>query len=283
MSFQARASAYVCLSFLLVCQARAQQQSAAQDHISQPMQLPLSGLTMQPGSVNSTQSTTNAGGGNSVNLINSSVNVQGTYMGSVPTGLNTGTVLPLTLEHALALGLRYNLSQISQLQTVRQAQAVQAIARSALLPHLDSVVTETLDQLNLRTAGVLTPAFPEVVQFNFFDARAGRLQQTVLDFVQLGNLRSAGENVKASEAGARDARDQIVLSVAGTYLQLIATNARISSAQAQVESSRAVNKQAADRLRIGLAARIDASRTRVQLKPTSSGCVRSWPISTARS
>ncbi len=113
---------------------------------------------------------------------------------------------------------------------------------------------------------MLTPAFPEVVTFNFFDARAGRLTQTVLDFVQLANLRSATEEVKGAQAGARNARDQIVLAVGGTYLQLIATNARIQAARAQVESSRAVNKQAADHWRIGVAARIDAIRTQVQLQ-----------------
>jgi outer membrane protein TolC len=236
------------------------------DHVSQPAQVPLSGATAQSGTVTSSQSTTNAGGGNSVNLINTSVNVQGDYSGSVPTGLNTGTVLPLTLAHALTLGLRYNLGQINQQNTVRQAQAMRTVARSALLPKLDAVLTESLQENNLRTLGVLTPAFPEVVTFNYFDARAGRLSQSVLDFVQWGNLRSATENVKAAQAGVRDARDQVVLAVGGTYLELIATNARIDSARAQVESSRAVNKQAADRLRSGVAARIDASRTRVQLQ-----------------
>lgn len=98
-------STVACLNCLFLWNAAAQQQSAMQDHVSQPVQIPLSALTSQPGSVTSTQSTKNAGGGNSINIINSSVNVQGTYSGSVPTGLNTGSVLALTLEYALKLGL----------------------------------------------------------------------------------------------------------------------------------------------------------------------------------
>src|SRR5882757_7531513 len=53
---------------------------------SPPIQLPASGRGLQPGSVGTTQSTVNAGGQNSVNLIDSSVNIQGSYQGSVPTG-----------------------------------------------------------------------------------------------------------------------------------------------------------------------------------------------------
>jgi hypothetical protein len=53
---------------------------------SNPIQLPASGRVLQCGSVSTTHSTVNAGGQNSVNLIDSSVNIQGTYQGSVPTG-----------------------------------------------------------------------------------------------------------------------------------------------------------------------------------------------------
>ncbi len=54
----------------------------------------------QSGSVTSSQSTTNTGA-NSVNLIESSVSVQGAYAGSVPSGISTVTVLSLTVDYAL--------------------------------------------------------------------------------------------------------------------------------------------------------------------------------------
>ncbi|MDQ6677774.1 MAG: hypothetical protein M3Z09_10815, partial [Acidobacteriota bacterium] len=74
---------------------------------SSAVQFPLSGRTGQSGSVNTNQSTVNAGGANSVNLINSSVDVQGPYRGSIPTGANTGTPIPITLDYALKQGLQY--------------------------------------------------------------------------------------------------------------------------------------------------------------------------------
>jgi outer membrane protein TolC len=230
-------------------------------------QLPLSGKQGQSGSVSTSQSTTNSAGGNSVNLINSTTNVQGQYSGSLATGTNTGTVLPLRLDYALQLALRNNLGAVSQSNALTQAQGAARVARSTLLPNVDTSVSEHVEQLNLRTLGVSVPSIPSVVgPFNYFDARAARLNQSVLDFVRLGNLRSTREQVAAAKHAAQDARDLIVLAVGGAYLQLIASNARIAAASAQVDSSKAIFTQATSRLNAGLAARIDVTRTQVQLQ-----------------
>src|SRR5580658_2835522 len=90
---------------------------------STPIQLPASGRGLQPGSVGTTQSTVNAGGQNSVNLIDSSVNIQGTYQGSVPTGTATNTAIGLSLQDALQRGLSYNLGVVNGNEDVRRARA----------------------------------------------------------------------------------------------------------------------------------------------------------------
>jgi outer membrane protein TolC len=234
---------------------------------SMPLELPLSGKQSQTGSVSTTQSTTNTGGGNSVNLLNSSINVQGQYSGSTASGTDTGSVIPLRLDYALNLAFRNNLGGLSQNNATLQAQGARRVALSTLLPNIDSAVTENVQQINLRTLGVSLASLPSVVgPFNYFDARAARLNQTILDFVRLRNLKSANETVLATKFSARDARDLIVLAVGGAYLQLIASNARIAAAQAQVDSSRAVYQQATERLKAGVAARIDVTRTQVQLQ-----------------
>jgi len=198
-------------------------------------------------------------------VITSTVNVTGTYAGSVPAGPNVGSPLTLTLDYALALGMRNNLGQISQNNNVLQAQGQQVVARSALMPNVNSSLSETVEQLNLASEGIKIPGIPTVVgPFNFFDARAVRLNQTVFDFVQLGNLRSARQNVKAAQLSAMDARDLVILAVAGSYLQVVTAQARVVSQRAQVESSRSVYQQASDRLNAGLNARIDATRSQVQ-------------------
>lgn len=244
----------------------AQNPSEAAITPSRSAPLPLSGRQEQANSVSVTQSTTNSGGGNTVNTINSSVAVNGPFSGSTPNGKDSGTVLTLTLENALSRGLRSNLGVIDQASSVLQARGQRAVARSELLPAVNTVVSEALERINLRTQGVESNMFPETAKFNFYDARAARVQQAVFDLVRIENLHSASDNLKANLKLIRNARDLIVLAVAGTYVQAIATRARVSAAEAQVETSRAIYRQAADRRSLGLAARLDVNRAQVQLQ-----------------
>lgn len=263
----ARAGLHIVGAFsAALCQAQSGP-PAATPGASPASQVPLSSRATQPGSVITTQSTISTGGGLDSLVINSSINIQGAYTGSVPTGDNTKSVLPLRLDYALQLGLRYNLGALTEAQTVRQAEGIRQVARSGLLPQANTLVSETVEQVNLRTLGVSIPNFPAVVgPFNFFDARAARVNQTVFDLVRLRNLRTAGENLKEARSAAKDARDLVVLAVVGSYLQIIAGDARIDAARAQVQAAQSIYQQAVDRLRDGLNARIDTTRTEVQLK-----------------
>src|ERR1700743_1173606 len=115
---------------------------------STPIQLPASGRGLQPGSVGTTQSTVNAGGQNSVNLIDSSVSIQGSYLGSVPTGIATDAVISLSLQEALRRGLDYNLGAVSVTEGVRQARAQRLAFLSQLLPEINGNLQETVEQTN---------------------------------------------------------------------------------------------------------------------------------------
>ena len=212
------------------------------------------------------QGTTNSGGGNSVITVNSSVTVPAPYSGSVATGAASMEVVPLTLEAALAMGLRANLGELTQSAATAQAQGQRLVARSELLPQLNTVVSEVFEKENLRTLGVSLPSIPVTSKFNYYDARAVRLQQSLFDLVRIRNLQGASENVQANIKAARNTRDLIVLAVAGSYLQLLATGARVESADAQVKTFRAIYLQAVDRRTAGLATRVDADRSLVQLQ-----------------
>ncbi len=231
-----------------------------------PTPLPLSGRQGQTGEVSVTQRTATGGSTNSVDSITSTLTVTPPYSGSVATGKLSDHALALTLANALAMGLHYNLGAIEQTNAVQQAEGQRTVAKSTLLPNLNTGVSETFERENLRTLGVSLTIIPESVKFNYYDARAARLQQSVFDLVRIDNLHSASEAVKASLQQAKNARDLVVLAVGGSYLQLNATEARLSAQQAEVENARAVAKQAADRFAAGLAARVDAERAQVQLQ-----------------
>lgn len=235
---------------------------------SSALQLPFSARAGQVGGVTTNQSTVNSGGANSVNLTTSSVNVQGPYAGSVATGKSTGAVLSLTLADALKQALQYNLGNVSSALSIRQAEGQRYEALNALLPQVNGGFREDVQQTDLAALGLKFnfPGLPKVVgPFNYFDFRA-TLTQTVADLVKLRNLRASRENVKATELSAKDARDLVVLAVGGSYLQVGAAAARVNVARAEVETAQAVYTQAADRHAAGLNAKIDATRSRVELQ-----------------
>jgi outer membrane protein TolC len=230
---------------------------------SQAAKVSSPGRQSQSSAVQFEQRTANATAPNSSNVIQDSVNVQGSYTGSVPASGVLGSTLRLTLEDALARGLRANLAAISQSAVVEQSRGELTVARSALLPQLNAGISEEFERLNLRTQGVEIQSFPEAVKFNYYDARV-RLQQSIFDLVRIRNLHGATETLQANMRQARDARDLIVLAVGGTYLQLLSTVAREQAVAAQEHVAEAIATQADDRLSAGLATRVDAMRARVQ-------------------
>jgi outer membrane protein TolC len=234
---------------------------------TQAAQLPLSGRSGQNGSVNATQ-TPVPGTTSSINTINTNVQVQGPYSGSVlgrqPFSGKLG------LHEAVQRGLDYNLGAAGLAQAVRQAHGQQRVARSLLLPNVSAALRETVQQTNLRALGVRinapVPGFsvPAIVgPFNYFDLRA-TLTQTVADMTALNNYRSAQELTRANQRAAEDARDLVVLAVGGAYLQAIGAKARVASARAQLETASALYQQTLQRRQVGLSAQIDVNRSLVQ-------------------
>jgi outer membrane protein TolC len=234
----------------------------------QATQLPLSGRTAQSGGVAATEapvpSTTT-----SVNTLNSTISISGSYSGSA----NSMPGLPfsgkLSLMDAIRRGMQYNLGAVGMTQSLLQSRAQARAARSALLPNFSGDVQDTEETVNLRAFGInfSTPGFavPTIVgPFNILDIR-GRVTQNVADLTVIDNYRSAKETVRASEFSAKDARDLVVLAVAGTYLQVIAAKARVQSARAQLETANALYQRTLKQLEYGRATQLDVNRSHVEL------------------
>src|SRR5262245_22771572 len=96
---------------LLFPSATPGQQAQPSSDRSIPGQLPLSG-TAQNGSVTTEQATTPGVSGLSVNTLESSIQIQGPFQGSTPTGLATKDPIPLEMGDAIRRGLSYNLGVI---------------------------------------------------------------------------------------------------------------------------------------------------------------------------
>lgn len=232
--------------------------------------LPASGRTGPAGSVAVDQS---ANQGTGVATINSSVQVSGDFSGSVPSQNVPPGAIQLSINEAVKRGLEANLGPISASNSVSIAQAQRGQTRSALLPAIGINASETVTQIDLAAYGFqfnpppsLGFSIPSVVgPFSYSQAQA-TLNQSLLDLVARRNWKASQETERASVLSAKDARETVVLAVAGTYLQTVATAARVASQQAQVDNAQAVYNQAVIRKQAGTNARIDVVRSLVELQ-----------------
>lgn len=192
-----------------------------------------------------------------------------TFASSVPGKVVPG-VIPLSLRDAIDRGLRQNLGLLLSRADTRSARGQRWEELSSLLPHVTATpyVAESkinIDQLGFAGLASSLHISPSIGPFSYFDARAA-VSQTVFDWQSINTTRAASQNVKAADYTFQDAHDLVVLAVGYTYLQAIADEARIETAEAQVKTAQSLYEQASDQVTAGTAADIDALRTKVELQ-----------------
>ena len=191
------------------------------------------------------------------------------FGGSVPSKAVPG-ILPLSLQDAINRGLRQNLGALLADADIGAARGQRWQALSALLPHVTAAPYVEQSQINLAELGLSGNNIPfpvptSIGPFSYFDARIA-FTQTIFDWKSINNARSASQSLKSSEYTYKDARDLVVLAVGYTYLQGIADEARIQTAEAQVKTAQALFQQASDQVQAGTSPAIDALRANVELQ-----------------
>jgi outer membrane protein TolC len=195
------------------------------------------------------------------------------YQGSVAGSAAPRGPITLTLQEAVKRGLSTNLGLISAGNSVSTARTERIQALSALLPAISVSAGETVTQIDLAAYGFqFKPppgsgfSIPSVVGPFEYSQLQGNLSQPVLEMVQRRNWKAAKETERAAILSAHDARELVVLGVAGSYLQVLAATAGVHSQQAQVANAQAVYNQAVVRKQAGTNARIDVTRSFVELQ-----------------
>lgn len=190
------------------------------------------------------------------------------FAGSVPAKPVPG-VLPLSFEDAIDRGLKQNLGLLLSRADTHAARGQRWEQLSALLPHVTASPYIDATKLNLtelgltKVGGTLIP--PSVGPFSYFDARAA-VTQSLFDWKSINATRAASQSVKSADYTLKDARDLVVLAVGYTYLQGIADESRIETAEAQVRTAQALYDQATDRITAGTSPDIDGLRSKVELQ-----------------
>jgi len=118
--------------------------------------------------------------------------------------------------------------------------------------------------------GVIAISLQEAIDrgwgpFSYFDARVN-VAQSLFDSKLINNTRAASQNLKSAEYTFKDARDLVVLAVGYVYLQAIADEARIATAEAPGATAEALYDQAADQVKAGTSSEIDGPRAKVELQ-----------------
>ncbi|MGA9353758.1 MAG: TolC family protein [Terriglobales bacterium] len=191
------------------------------------------------------------------------------FAGSVPAPLVPG-VMPLSLHEAIDRGLKQNLGLLLSNADIRSARGQRWEALSALLPHVTASPYVGESKINIDEAGFagiasLFHISPSIGPFSYFDARASATED-LFDWKSINATRAASQSVKSASYTFKDARDLVVLAVGYTYLQAIADEARVETADAQVKTAQALYDQAADQVSAGTSPDIDGLRTRVELQ-----------------
>ena len=190
------------------------------------------------------------------------------FSGSVPAKLVPET-LHISLQDAIDRGLKQNLGLLLSNEGIRSARGERWTQLSKLLPNLTTQTNVVDSQVDLATLGftsALLPGIPKVIgPFSYFDSRA-YLTQTLFDWKAINNTRSATQSVNFAKYTYKDARDLVILAVGFAYLQAIAAEARVETADAQVKTGQALYDQASDQVKAGTSPKIDGLRAQVELQ-----------------
>jgi outer membrane protein TolC len=190
------------------------------------------------------------------------------FAGSVPAKLVPG-VMPLSLQDAINRGFKQNLGLLLSHADIGAARGQRWEQLSALLPHVTAAPFADASKIDLPELGLTNfagIALPRSIgPFSYFDARAA-VTQTLFDWKSINATRAASQSLKSAAYSFKDARDLVVLAVGYVYLQAIADEARIETAEAQVKTAQALYDQAADQINAGTSPDIDGLRTKVELQ-----------------
>jgi len=197
----------------------------------------------------------------------SDIQLQSPYLGGVPTGIASSTPLQLSLEDAVARGLRQNLGGLLSSDAVSGAQGERWQALSALLPNLTTATSFGVKEVDTKAfIGIVVPGHPALLgPFGVFDTRA-YLDQSLFNWESIARARSSSAQVKSAQYSYKNARELIVLVVAANYLLVIADQSQVESAQAQRDTAKALFDQTTDQKQAGLAAAVDVLRSDVELQ-----------------
>jgi outer membrane protein TolC len=219
-----------------------------------------------PGATTPSQAQTTEGaqqqlqGANGANL---AAPTQDSFKGSLVEGKATDGAMDLSLDDAIARGLRTNLGLILQTTAQQNAKGQALEQLQALLPTVTGDASIEVEQVDLAAYGLKFPGLKPIIgPFQVIDFRA-YLTQSLVNVTALESYLAAKHNFKSAQLTAEDARDMVVLTVGNAYLMCLADAARIDAVNAEMATSKVSLDQATASHDAGTSPRLDVLRAQV--------------------
>ncbi|MDB5972992.1 MAG: TolC family protein [Hydrocarboniphaga sp.] len=172
---------------------------------------------------------------------------------------------PLSLQSLIQRALVQAPRQQLADDNVELARIQRDSMRAALLPQIGAEVSQTRQTINMAASGFNFPGLPTLVgPYNVFDARL-KLSQKVLDLARSSEIAGAGYAIDAAQAQADVNGEQIASNVALSYIQVLAGEQVLASAQSDMALADDLLTLARDQKTAGIASGVDVARAETAL------------------
>ena len=203
---------------------------------------------------------------------------QDPYTGSVIEGKATDAVMQLSLDDAIARGIRANYALTEARLQQKQTEAKQLNALDPLLPTIKATASTGVYQFDLAQFGFNAGLLPDfaalipgvnasnfklIVRVDVTQAQA-TYDQALFDLNAYTRYKAAKVTAKAAYYNTQSSRGLVVLNVGNAYLQSLAYASQIDDQTALLRADEVLLKQAVAEHEAGTVARIDELRARVQ-------------------
>ena len=203
------------------------------------------------------------------------------FFGSVTALPATDEILKLSLDEAIALGLKNNLGLKEAENGEKSIQGQKNEALQYFLPTINLTGDLGVHQQNLAAmgfgpgtikmfsslfpGGTLPPGFSEITRD---DLTEGKIQfgQMLFSGPVIAGWKAVGAAERAAHFARMSARGEVVQQVASAYLHAIAAESEVDNAKALEAADQVLVRHAHEAHVVGVAANLDELRARVQLQ-----------------
>lgn len=196
------------------------------------------------------------------------------YKNAVPVASATTDPLSLSLDDAIARGLKYNLQIELAAQNERSVHGQVLTVGNNLLPNLTASARTSTQEINLAAMGFKPSSlaglgfrggFPEIVKVDTTAAQMN-LSQQIFNLPAYYLYRAAQKADTAANYAMLLQRGNVALAVGTQYLKVLADAAQIENARALLQADQTELQQATSLHDAGVGINLDVLRARVQLQ-----------------